>query len=370
MRLPTPGEALKGKLLMSQMVIKNIIKRVLVAESGTLEYFLGQISSSDIRDLTFVPVIAEEAKARSRKTYLIETNGGYQRPGVARRMEAFANYLVEFPLTYTPAVVLSGRSEWIYSEKDGSLTVKGPAAIIDGQHRIGGYVCDFEENGESRLIDFVLINFKTVREEEVTFRDINSNAKSVATGIVAVLGRSADVQVAELLNTHPKSLFKGKFFIAQSSPGTLFNINSVMKELGTMFSHGAFEGISNETDLKFDIALAYWEEIASAFPEAWSDIDLPKKDRLYKLLELTGFIAWSKASSDILAPAFDQESKTVNWDQVRESISALSEPNAIDWRKKGTYENATGNVGAQLIHRKIQSTLAQQKQANRSDDDE
>ena len=64
MRLPTQGEALKGKLLMSKMVIKNIIKRVLIAESGTLEYFLGQISSSDIRDLTFVPVIAEEANLR------------------------------------------------------------------------------------------------------------------------------------------------------------------------------------------------------------------------------------------------------------------------------------------------------------------
>lgn len=338
-------------------VVKNVTRRVLESDQGSREYFLGQISSKDARELTFVPVIAEEATVRSRRTYLNESNNGYQRPGVARRMESFANYLETYPLAYTPAVVLSGRGLWQYSEKDQSLSVLAPAAIIDGQHRLGGFVCNFENTDTERLIDFVLINFESIKEEEKIFVDINGNAKSVASGIVAVIGRSADVQVAELLNSNPNSLFKGKFYIAQGHSETLFNINSVMKEISTTFSHGAFQNIANDIDLKFEIALAYWEEISTAFPNEWADIDLPRNSRTYKLLELTGFITWSKAASEILAPAFDQESKTINWDFVRRMINLLAAPGAIDWTKTGRYMNATGNRGAQLIHRDIQQLL-------------
>ena len=75
------------------------------------------------------------------------------------------------------------------------------------------------------------------------------------------------------------------------------------------------------------------------------------------MLELTGFITWSKAASEILAPAFDQESKTVDWDFVRQKINLLAESDAIDWSKSGRYANATGNRGAQLIHRDMQQLL-------------
>lgn len=338
-------------------VVKNVVRRVLSSDEGSREYFLGQISSKDARELTFVPVIADEATARRRRTYLSESNDGYQRPGVARRMESFANYLETYPLAYTPAVVLSGRGKWEYSEKDQSLTIYEPAAIIDGQHRLGGFVCSFENTERERLIDFVLINFDSIHEEEKIFVDINSTAKSVATGIVAVIGRSADVQVAELLNTHPNSIFKGKFYIAQNRPDTLFNINSVMKEIGTTFSHGAFQVIANEIELKYEIANSYWELISDEFPDEWADKDLPRNSRRYKLLELTGFITWSKAASEILAPAFDQESGTIDWEKVRRTISLLAKPGEIDWTKDGKYQNATGNRGAQLIHRDIQQLL-------------
>jgi hypothetical protein len=38
-------------------------------------------------------------------------------------------------------------------------------------------------------------------------------------------------------------------------------------------------------------------------------------------------------------------------------INLLAEPGAIDWAKNGRYMNATGNRGAQLIHRDIQQLL-------------
>jgi|694.fasta_scaffold132367_2 DNA sulfur modification protein DndB len=342
------------------LTIKNVVKKTVVAPDGTSqEYFSGQMSSAIAKEVTFVPVIAEEAKARKRRTYLNETDNGYQRPGVSRRMEAFADYLDEYPLRYTPAVVLSGRGAWVFQEQSNSIIVEGPAAIIDGQHRVGGFVCAYERTDFARNIDFVVLNLPTILEEEKTFVAINSNAKNVATGIVAVIGRSADIQVAEALNNHQSSILKGRFYIAQSSPGTLFNISSVAKEIGTTFNNGAFLSILHDIDLKFDIMLAYWEEIASAFPEAWADIDKPKNQREYKLLELTGFIAWSKAASEILAPAYDPGSQTVDWEKVRKSIDILAQDGVLDWTKNGEFKNATGNVGAQLIHRKIQLVLAQ-----------
>ena len=344
-------------------ILKGVVRREIESPDGTTQvYFLGTMESSQAKELTFVPVIADEATARRRRTFLNETNNGYQRPGASRRMESFADYLAEFPLRYTPAVVLSGRGKWEYSETDSSLKVHAPAAIIDGQHRVGGFVCQYERSDFPRNVDFVLLNLDSITEEEKTFVAINSNAKSVATGIVAVIGRGSDVQVAELLNTHQASLLRKRFYIAQSNPGALFNISSVAKEIGTTFSHGVFEAIANDVDLKFDFMLAYWEEIATYFPEEWSDIDLPRAQRKFKLLELTGFIAWSKAASEILAPAYDADSKTIDWTEVKESIGVLAVAGALDWNKKGEYQNATGNVGAQQIHRKMQLVLAQHRQ--------
>ena len=79
---------------------------------------------------------------------------------------------------------------------------------------------------------------------------------------------------------------------------------------------------------------------------------------------MTGFIAWSKAASEILAPAYDADSKTIDWTEVKESIDALAVAGLLDWRKNGEYQNATGNVGAQLIHRKMQLILAQHRQSH------
>lgn len=340
-------------------VITNVEKRVKVGVNGeSQEYFLGQLPSSLAYEATFVPVIAEEAaKVKRARTHLQETDHGYQRPGSYRRMEAFASYLQVNDLNYTPAVVLSGRNQWVYSEKDRTLTINAPAAIIDGQHRVGGHIVAFNNDQFDRMIDFVVLNISS-DEEEKLFLDINSNAKNVSTGIVSILGRRAGSAVAEALNTHPDSLFKGKFYIAGSSPGTFFNIASVAKEVGTTFRHGVFEGIKNDTDLQFDIMLGYWEIIATAFSAEWADIDKPKSQRQYKLLELTGFMAMSLAADEILVPAFDMNSSTIDFDKVERIVNFIAQSGKLDWRKDGMFQNQTGYGGSGPIHKKIQQILA------------
>jgi DGQHR domain-containing protein len=314
--------------------------------------------SSQAGEITFVPVVKDEAeKVKRSKAYLNETNDGYQRPGSPRRMEAFGRYLMENEQLYIPAVVLSGRNKWVFSETDNSLTVDSPAAIIDGQHRVGGYISAYLNDQVDRLIEFVVLNI-SVEEEQQLFLDINSNAKSVATGLVSVLGRRTDAIVADTLNSHPDSIFKDRFYITAKRPGTLFNIASVAKEIGTTFRHGVFESIKDDVDLKFDIMNVYWEAISTAFKLEWSDINLKANQQEFKLLELTGLMAMALAAEEILAPSFDMASSTINFDEVEERIKFLADSGELDWSKSGMFKGQTGFGGAGPIHRKIQQILA------------
>ena len=344
----------------NKTVIHNVVRRTQVDASGKQRaYFLGQMQSSQAGEITFVPVVKDEAeKVKRSKAYLNETNDGYQRPGSPRRMEAFGRYLVENEQLYIPAVVLSGRNKWVFSEVDSSITVESPAAIIDGQHRVGGYISAYLNDEVDRLIEFVVLNI-SVEEEQQLFLDINSNAKSVATGLVSVLGRRTDAIVADTLNSHPNSIFKDRFYITTKRPGTLFNIASVAKEIGTTFRHGVFEGIKDDVDLKNDIMNTYWEIIATAFKDEWNDINLKANQQEFKLLELTGLMAMALAAEEILAPSFDMASSTINFDEVEEKIKFLAESNELDWRKSGMFKGQTGFGGAGPIHRKIQQILAQ-----------
>lgn len=345
--------------MVDKVVLDNIVRRVKTSQDGSSrDYFLGQMLSSQAKELTFVPVIQDEAeKVKRSKTYLNETKNGYQRPGSPRRMEAFGSYLAENEQLYTPAVVLSGRDKWVFSSSDNSLTISHPAAIIDGQHRVGGYVSAYESDSRDRLIDFVVLNI-TPEEEQKLFLDINSNAKSVATGLVSVLNRRTESIVADTLNSHSDSIFKNRFYISGKRPGTLFNIASVAQNIGTTFRHGVFEGIKDDIDIKFDIMCSYWELIASAFPTEWADIDLKSNQQSYKLLELTGLMAMSLAAEEILAPAFDMASSSIDFDAVEARIKFLSDSNELDWSKDGNFKGQTGFGGAGPIHRKIQQILS------------
>ena len=87
-------------------------------------------------------------------------------------------------------------------------------------------------------------------------------------------------------------------------------------------------------------------------------MQLCERDQQYKLLELTGIIAFSLAAGDILGPNFDPDTLTMDWEQVRAVIEALAASGYLDLRKDGEFSAATGLVGGPRIHRKIQRALA------------
>jgi excisionase family DNA binding protein len=147
----------------------------------------------------------------------------------------------------------------------------------------------------------------------------------------------------------------GRVTIASKKPGEHFSLAAVAKNVNRTFSHGAFEEV--ELDQKVDILIHYWTLIADSYPEQWEDLGRPTKDQAFKLLETTGLIAWSLSADDILGPAFNSDTKTMDWERVDSAIGKLAATDCVDWRKDGEFQGLTGEVGGARIHKRIQYCL-------------
>jgi len=305
-----------------------------------------------IKSLTFVPV-----KEASKKTYLEEREeDGYQRPGSATRMRMFTNYLIENPLSVVPPVVLSARGTWEFSGRGevGSVKVYEAAAIVDGQHRVGGYVHLFEKEKQVRNVDVLILSDLSLEQEVEEFLAINNTQRGVPKSLNVLLGGSDESVIAVQLDEDPNSPFHDRIQQVTKSKGDLFTLAAVEKNIRRTFDHGAFEGL--DLDSKLDIMMRYWLQIADAFPEEWTDMDA--NPRVFKLLETTGLIAWSLVATDILGPSFDPGTASMNWDRVKANLDILSADGALDWRKDGEFQGLTGEVGGAKIHKKMQSLLS------------
>lgn len=349
----------------SKAVIEGVRRHIREDDAGNeLVYYTGTISSEIAKAITFVPVMKNLV---GRKSPLVEIGNGYQRPGSGPRMKTFSKYLHIHPLAIVPPVLLSTRDRWIFEESEdedfGDLEIRGPAAIIDGQHRLGGFIKLFEDEGETRDVDFVAFEGLSSDEEARVFNTINGNAKGVPKGVGKVIEGAWSTQVALLLKEDPGSPFFEKIFISSKSEidGALFNISSIDTEVRRTFSHGSFATLVAEEDIElaFEIMQTYWDLIAEYFPTEWEDIYEKPKNQVFKLLELTGVIAFSLAAGDILGPNFDSATNTMDWERIRYLIEALATSGSIDLRKDGEFANATGMVGGPKIHRKIQQQLVQ-----------
>jgi DGQHR domain-containing protein len=348
--------------------IKKVLKRVV----GEKNYYYGSFLSSEARNLTFVPVIE-----KSIKTALNEIiDNGYQRPGSMPRMNKFKQFLNEHPESIIPPVILSARGTCAFTassfdENYGSLSVDGNMAVIDGQHRLGGFVALFETEKIERNIDFVIIADLTLDEEKREFSIINNTQVGVPKSLNEFIladspylkskTGSEYVHIAWALNTDQSSPFFGRITRTKIGPEHLFALHSVSSEIERMFSHGALLDLSMTE--KLEIAIKYWLLIQDAHPDQFDDLmklGIPKEGRKafrYKLLELTGLIAWSRIGYQILGSNYDLNAKTMNWDQVQAQIEYLS--SKIDWDKSGIYKNATGLVGGPQIKVDMERFLAQ-----------
>ena len=133
-------------------MISNVLKR----NVGDRIYYIGTLSSDVAKELTFVPVVEDS------DTYLQQIlKDGYQRPGKKTRMNQFKKYLKEYSNRLIPPVILSARGKWKFSPHTdsliGDIQIEGRAAIVDGQHRVGGIVSHFQDTNEPLSFDFISV---------------------------------------------------------------------------------------------------------------------------------------------------------------------------------------------------------------------
>ena len=92
-------------------------------------------------------------------------------------------YLLDNPNSIIPPILLSSRNHWIYT-KDGSsdlgnIEIKGRAAIVDGQHRAGGFILLSDEKEIIVDVPFILLLDLTKEDEKNEFVTINNSQKGV-----------------------------------------------------------------------------------------------------------------------------------------------------------------------------------------------
>ena len=136
-------------------------------------------------------------------------------------------------------------------------------------------------------------------------------------------------------------------------PDQLFMLHSVAKNVKRSFAHGSLEDLPE--DEKTEALIYYWNAIKETNATQWKDIELPEKDHQFKLLELTGNIAWSIVAHQILLKGFAPQTKTFNWDEIQKVVNFVSED--VDWEKQGDFFGLTGEVGGKLIAKHLERAL-------------
>ena len=327
--------------------IKNVIKRTV----GKHTYYFGTISSDKAKIATFVPVIEPS------DTYLNQdTTDGYQRPGIKSRMNKFKRYLQANPDRLIPPVILSARGSWKFSGDGpvGTLSLDCKAAIIDGQHRMGGIVAQYEEDEEPKLIDFICFANLSLEDEKHEFITINGEQKGVPKALNTFLQGEEEAELAWALNEDDDSPLKGKIFRTKGDQFTYYALHSIAKNIKRTFDHGTFADL--DFDDKLEALIRLWKSIAKHNAEAWSDMKLAKRDQKMKLAELTGNIAWSIVAPQILMKGWTPAAQEFNFETIDKVIAYMSED--IDWSKDGEYRGMTGEVGGRRIAHQLESILA------------
>ena len=327
------------------------ITGVIQKTQGEQQYLFGTIPSDKVKNVTFVPV-----NESSRKTCLNEiVEDGYQRPGSLTRMRAFARFLKENPNSIVPPVLLSGRGKWKFEpagqEQDsGKLIIQERAAILDGQHRLGGFVHLYESEEDVRDISFILLPDLNPKQETKEFITVNNTQKGVPKSLTAYLEGTEEAQIGWELNERPDSPFKGKITKTSMQRTHLFGLHSVAKQVTRLFALGSVQDV--DIDQKVEFMSEFWTIIADQLSEEWSDIEKlddsetkGRGDFEYKLLELTGLIAWSYTGAQIFSRSYSEEIG-MNWDNVRRLVKDAS---GINWHKDGEYEGRTGEAGGKVM---------------------
>src|SRR5690606_31808012 len=161
-------------------------------------------------------------------------------PITKKRCTDFANYLSQGEgALYTP-ILLNAAGNWEFHAYDknrpsfGRLLCKNKAALMDGQHRLGGIKEYMEETGSTLNVPFLAFHYLDEDEEILLFDVINTKAKGIGTSLSRYLNRNADdlrwLATELILKTESPCFSKGELILMlrKERDITLQNLDNIV----------------------------------------------------------------------------------------------------------------------------------------------
>ena len=301
---------------------------------------------------------------------------GYQREAVKTRVTSLVRELKAKRVDLPTAILLNLRkfqASQLFSDDGTSHTLvlgkDDHLYVVDGQHRVESLIALFDENPDawgSYAIPFVCLLGSDLNGEMTEFHVVNSNAKSIGTGLAMdLLKRRAEASdvvrdqlvetgrvwintASQLTDTLKKTdIWQGKIqFPGQSKSGTLITNNGLTTSLRPLVEQPGYFQSVGDPEQQCRILDAYWKGIGMVLPEAMAD---PERFNLQRTL---GTTALHGVLVNVLAVMVSQSKSVLNpndyADIMREPLSELGETNGegtfvdgADFWKRGA-EGASG----------------------------
>ena len=320
---------------------------------------------------------------------------GYQREAVKTRVNSLVKELKAQRVDLPTAILLNLRefqaTRHIADGGTSTTLVLGEddrLYVVDGQHRVESLIALLEEDPDdwgSYTIPFVCLLGADLNGEMTEFHVVNSNAKSIGTGLAMDLLRrraeasevvrdqlvetgrvwikTASQLTAAMKNTAP---WQGKIqFPGQPKSGTLITNNGMITSLRPLVEQPGYFQSVGDPEQQCRILDAYWKGIRMVLPEAMAD---PERFNLQRTL---GTTALHGVFVNVLAVIVSQGKSVLNPEDyaniMREPLNELGETNGegsfvdgADFWKRGA-EGASGlfngRPGSRVLQAKIKDRL-------------
>ena len=320
---------------------------------------------------------------------------GYQREAVKTRVSSLVKELKARRVDLPTAILLNLRGfQATQHIPDGGISTTLVLSeddhlfVVDGQHRVESLIALFEEDPDewgSYSIPFVCLLGADLNGEMTEFHVVNSNAKSIGTGLAMdLLRRRAEASdvvrdqlvetgrawiniasqlTAALKNTEP---WQGKIqFPGQPKSGTLITNNGMITSLRPLVEQPGYFQSVGDPEQQCRILEAYWKGIKMVLPEAMAD---PERFNLQRTL---GTTALHGVFVNVLAVMVSQGKSVLSPEAyegiMREPLSELGETNgegafvegAAFWRRgaEGASGLFNGRPGTRVLQAKIKDHL-------------
>ena len=366
---------------------------VIVQELPDLRYGNDEWMAANGRKVAIGSISTAMLKTLYRVDRVSQLNNpnGYQRDAVKSRVDSLVKELKAKRVDLPTAILLNlrefqetqhlpdgGTSNTLVLSEDDHLYV------VDGQHRVESLIALFDENPDTwgnYAIPFVCLLGADLNGEMTEFHVVNSNAKSIGTGLAMDLLRrraeASDVvrdQLVETgrawINTASKltnalsdtEIWKGKIqFPGQAKSGTLITNNGMTTSLRPLVEQPGYFQSVGDPEQQCRILDAYWKGIKMVLPEAMAD---PERFNLQRTL---GASALHGVFVNVLAVMVSQGKSVLNpvdYEGImRESLINLGETNGegafvegADFWKRGA-EGASGLFNGRAGNRVLQAKI-------------